>query len=140
LESNLNALNWFRIYSTKSASITTRIDAIQVLNSATVASSQRIGKKETKVTEVIPSSEGKSVTIYPNPYKDGTLSLDILGFESSNEVQLKITNLLGQVIHQEILTDKTHKELNLSGRLNEAVYFISLEAGENKVVKKLIVK
>jgi hypothetical protein len=137
---NLNALNWFRIYSTKSASITTRIDAIQVLNSATVASSQRIGKKETKVTEVIPSSEGKSVTIYPNPYKDGTLALDILGFESSNEVQLKITNLLGQVIHQEILTDKTHKELNLSGRLNEAVYFISLEAGENKVVKKLIVK
>jgi hypothetical protein len=82
----------------------------------------------------------KAVTLYPTPYKYGVLYLDITGFETSNKVHLKITNLLGQLIHQEILTDKTHKELNLSGRLNEAVYFISIEDGKNKLVKKLIVK
>jgi hypothetical protein len=57
-----------------------------------------------------------------------------------NEVHLKITNLLGQIIHQEKLTNKSHAELNLSGQLNESVYFISVEAGENKLVKKLFVK
>ncbi len=82
----------------------------------------------------------KSMALYPNPYKSGLLSLDIIGFNASNEVQLKITNVLGQLIHQEILIDTTHKELNLSGCPNEAIYFISIEAGENKLVKKLIVK
>jgi hypothetical protein len=57
-----------------------------------------------------------------------------------NEVHLKITNLLGQIIHQEKLTNKSHAELNLSGQINESVYFISVEAGENKLVKKLFVK
>lgn len=136
---NMNALNWFRIYDTKSASITTRIDAIQVIDATTFANSQR--KANTLGVDVPLINPGeKSVSIYPNPYKQGTLSIDIIGFESSNEVQLKITNVIGQVIHQEILTDTSHKELNLSGRLNEAVYFISIEAGENKIVKKLIVK
>jgi hypothetical protein len=137
---NLSALNWFRIYDTKSASITTRIDAIRVIDATTLANSQRKANTNLGVDVPLLNSEEKSVTIYPNPYKQGTLSIDIIGFESSNEVQLKITNLLGQVIHQEILTDTSHKELNLSGQLNESVYFISIEAGENKVVKKLIVK
>ncbi|QBN17847.1 DUF5010 domain-containing protein [Flavobacterium nackdongense] len=137
---NLNAINWFRLFSSKTASITTRIDAIQLLNSATVASSQRKANTLGTVENSLTNAATKSITVYPNPYKDGTLSLDILGFEASKAVQLKITNLLGQVIHQEILTDTAHKELNLSGRLNEAVYFISLEDGDNKIVKKLMVK
>ena len=105
------------------------IDELQVTNAPNLGTNQ--------VEEV---QKGKSIAVFPNPYKQGKLSLNIVGFEASNEVQLKITNLLGQLIHQEILTDKTHKELNLSERLNEAVYFISIEAGDNKVVKKLIVK
>ena len=137
---NLNAINWFRLFSPKTASITTRIDAIQVLNSATVASAQRKGIKGDSALAVDADQTEKSITVYPNPYKGGTLSVDITGFEASNEVQLKVTNLLGQLIHQEIVTDTKHKELNLSGRLNEAVYFISIEDGENKLVKKLIVK
>lgn len=105
------------------------IDELQVTNAPNLGTNQ--------VKDV---QREKSVDIYPNPYKDGILSMNIDGFEASNEVQLKITNLLGQVIYKEILTDKTHKELNLSERLNESVYFISIEAGKNKVVKKLIVK
>lgn len=136
---NLNAINWFRLFSSKTASITTRIDAIQVLNSATAASAQRKGVKSDSALAVDADPTEKSITVYPNPYKGGTLSIDITGFEASNAVQLKVTNLLGQLIHQEIVTDTKHKELNLSGRLNEAVYFISIEDGENKLVKKLIV-
>ncbi|WP_227873951.1 Ig-like domain-containing protein [Flavobacterium nackdongense] len=137
---NMSALNWFRIYDTKTASITTRIDAIQVMDASIPPSTQRKANTLGTVANERTNAATKSITVYPNPYKDGTLSLDILGFEASKAVQLKITNLLGQVIHQEILTDTAHKELNLSGRLNEAVYFISLEDGDNKIVKKLMVK
>jgi len=136
---NMSALNWFRIYDTKTASITTRIDAIQVMDASIAPSTQRKGSKGNAIIEAEHSKE-KSITVYPNPYKNGTLTVDFVGFEASNEVKLKITNLLGQLIHQEILTNTTHKELNLSGRLNEAVYFISIEGGENKLVKKLMVK
>ncbi len=136
---NMSALNWFRIYDTKTGSITTRIDAIEVIDVSTPPSSQRKSLSTNKVIEE-PSQEGLSVKIYPNPYRQGILSLDITGFESMNDVKIKVTNLLGQVIHQELLSDKTHKELNLSGKLNESVYFISVESGETKLVKRLIVK
>ena len=104
------------------------IDQLQVTNAANLGTNQS------------ESFQKKTVNLYPNPYKSGLLSLDIIGFESSKSVQLKIINVLGQLIHQEILTDTTHKELNLSGRLNETVYFISIEDGENKLVKKLIIQ
>ncbi|NDP28407.1 MAG: T9SS type A sorting domain-containing protein, partial [Flavobacterium sp.] len=137
---NMSALNWFRIYDTKTASITTRIDAIEVMDSSTPPSSQRKGVKTNKAIIEEPSQQGMSVKIYPNPYRQGILSLDITGFESMNDVKIKATNLLGQVIHQENATDKSHQELNLSGKLSESVYFISVESGETKLVKRLIVK
>jgi hypothetical protein len=136
---NLNALNWVRIFSTKTASITTRIDDIQIVTTAQ-SSSQRKANTLKNVTNEITTLEEKSIRIYPNPYKNGKLIVDLVGFDTNNEVQLKITNLLGQVIHQEKSTNKSQIELNLSGQLNESLYFISVEAGENKLVKKLIVK
>ncbi len=137
---NMSALNWFRIYDTKTGSITTRIDSIEVINVSTPPSSQRKGVKTNNAIIEEQSQEGMSIKVYPNPYSQGNLSLDITGFESMNDVKIKVTNLLGQVIHQELLSDKTHQELYLSGKLSEAVYFISVESGETKLVKKLIVK
>lgn len=103
------------------------IDELQVTNAANLGINQ------------LESLQKKTVNLYPNPYKGGSLSVALSGFEASQSIQLKITNALGQLIHQENLTDTTHNELNLSGRLNEAVYFISIEDGIQKVVKKLIV-
>ena len=137
---NMNALNWFRIYDTKTASITTRIDAIQILDNSIAASSQRIGKTLSTITNETSKSLGKSIRIFPNPYKQGKLEVNLNGFENAETVQLKITNLLGQLIHQEVLTDKSHNELNLSTQLTESVYFISVESDGVKIVKKLMVK
>lgn len=103
------------------------IDELQVTNAANLGINQ------------LESLQKKTVNLYPNPYKGGSLSVALSGFEASQSIQLKITNALGQLIHQENLTDTTHNELNLSGRLNEALYFISIEDGSQKVVKKLIV-
>ena len=136
---NLNALNWVRIFSTKTASITTRIDDIQIVTTAQ-SSIQRKANTLSNVTNEITTLEEKSIRIYPNPYKQGKLIVDLVGFDTNNEVQLKITNLLGQVIHQEKSTNKSQIELNLSGQLNEYVYFISVESADVKIVKKLLVK
>ena len=133
---NLNALNWFRIYNTKTASITTRIDAIQLVELASLA---RAPKISTSVND-IETAKSKSINIYPNPFKQGKLFFDIVGFEDMNNIQVRITNLTGQTIYQEQLTNKSHAELNLSKKLNESVYFISVESGDTKVVEKLIVK
>ncbi|NDP20548.1 MAG: carbohydrate-binding protein [Paludibacter sp.] len=132
---NLNALNWFRIYNTKTASITTRIDAIQLIETVV------INRAPSVISSVIDlkSNQNKSVNIYPNPFKQGKLSVDIIGFEELNNVQVKITNLMGQTIYHELLTNKSRMELNLKGKLNDSVYFISVESGDTKVVKKLVV-
>ena len=132
---NLNALNWFRIYDTKTTSITTRIDAIQLVETATM---NRAPSVVSSVSDV-QSAQNKSVNIYPNPFKQGKLSVDIVGFEDMNNVLVKIANLAGQTIYQEQLTNKSHIELYLSEKLNESVYFISIESGDKKVIKKLVV-
>ena len=113
---NLNALNWVRIFSTKTASITTRIDDIQIVTTAQ-SSIQRKANTLSNVTNEITTPEEKSIRIYPNPYKQGKLTVDLVGFDTNNEFQLQITNLLGQVIHQETFKDKSQIELNLSGQL-----------------------
>ncbi len=136
---NLNALNWFRIFSTKTASITTRIDGI-FITKTTGASAQRtkqtLAVQKLEVTDAVE----KSISIYPNPYRSGTLSVALKGFENSDNVQINITNLLGQIIHTEKVSNPTQVELNVSNKLTDSVYFISVESGENKLVKKLIVK
>jgi hypothetical protein len=80
----------------------------------------------------------KDFSIYPNPYKQGSLHLNLNGFDE--EISIKISNLLGQTIYQEQLTNKTHAELNFSGKLNESVYFISVESEQSKVTRKLVVQ
>ncbi|NDP20549.1 MAG: T9SS type A sorting domain-containing protein [Paludibacter sp.] len=131
---NLSAINWFRLYNSKSASITTRLDAIQVGPNL-----PQFVKGINKGNDFLSEPTGKSVNIYPNPFKQGKLSVEIAGFEDMDNVVIKITNLLGQTIYQEMLPNKTHLELNLPGKLNESVYFISVESGDTKVVKKLVV-
>ncbi len=84
--------------------------------------------------------DGKSFNIYPNPYSQGDLFIDMEGFESAGLVQVSILNLTGQVVCQQVLTGTTNEQLNLSGKLNESVYLVSIESGDSRVVKKLIVK
>ncbi len=82
----------------------------------------------------------KSVIIYPNPYKEGVLSLQLEGYESFKEVKVKIINLLGQTMHTEKASNPTQIDLNVSNKLTDSVYFISVESGDSKTTKKLIVK
>ncbi len=80
----------------------------------------------------------KDFSIYPNPYKQGNLHLNLNGF--NDEISIKVINLLGQTIYQEKFTSENNVELNLSGKLNDAVYFISVESGQSKVTRKFVVQ
>ena len=104
------------------------IDELQVTNAPTL--------NINKFKEV---QKEKSINIYPNPYKGGKLSVELKDFESQNEVKIKIINDIGQTIYQASATNPTKVELNPSQKLNESVYFISVESGGSKTVKKLIV-
>lgn len=81
-----------------------------------------------------------SVQIYPNPYRDGNLTVSATGFEYKTHTQLKITNLMGQIVYQQQLINTTTTTLDLSGILNEAIYIVSIETDNSKSFTKLVVR
>ncbi len=127
---NLNAINWFRIYNTKTASITTRIDAIRLgINSAIS------GIDDVRYLQ----NNTKSVRAYANALSRNNLSIDMLGFENTGKVEVKIINLMGQTVYQISSTNTSHIELNTSGILQKSVYLVSVESGQVKATCKLLI-
>jgi len=86
------------------------------------------------------SQNTKSVQIYPNPYRQGMVNINLSGFEDTSDRMLTITNLMGQVVCQHKLDSNTGILLDLTGKLNEAVYVVSVESDNVKVFTKLIVR
>jgi hypothetical protein len=89
---------------------------------------------------IVAMENKKSISIYPNPYKNGTLSIELAGFKNHNEVKIKIINSIGQTIYETTASNPTLVTLNPTQKLNASIYFVSIEAGNTQIVKKLIVK
>ncbi len=83
--------------------------------------------------------DGKTVNIYPNPIVYGNFSIDIIGFEDINDVQVKISNIMGQTVYQKKMNNPTRFDVNTSGIMEKSVYIVSVESGQIKVFKKFIV-
>ncbi len=124
---NLSAINWFRLYDTKSGSITTRIDAIEIINSDVN------GLNDLKNNKF-------ELHLYPNPLSQNELSLDVVGFNAMDNVQVRFTNLLGQIVYQKRIDNSEHIKVNTSGFLKKSIYFVTVESGQTKLIQKLIVK
>ena len=104
---NLNAINWFRMYSPKTAAITTRIDAIEVV----------VGTSASRVQQT------SKYSVYPNPVSN---ILFINGLEGTTKVSvLKIT---GEVL----FTTETTQSLSLK---NTAPGFYFLKIGNDSPIK-----
>ncbi|NDP20545.1 MAG: T9SS type A sorting domain-containing protein [Paludibacter sp.] len=97
-----------------------------------------IAVEATALNDIKSKKLEKDFSIYPNPYKQGNLYLNLNGF--NEEISIKISNLLGQTIYQEKSINKSHVEFNLSGKLNDAIYFISVESEQSKITRKLVVQ
>ena len=127
---DLAAINWFRIYSSGKVvgvNIKTRVDAIQ-LGTNSLSSINTT------------NANNKSFSIYPNPLTKSKLSIDLVGFQTSRNVQVKIVNLLGQTVFQKRVDYTNRLEINTSEMLKESIYFVTVEAGESKITQKLVVK
>jgi hypothetical protein len=87
---------------------------------------------------VSSDADGKSVRIYPNPLHTNKLSIDMVGFENSNNVEVKIINLLGQTVYHKNTKNTAHLDIDTLNLLSKSVYTVSVEAGSAKILNKLI--
>lgn len=86
------------------------------------------------------TNETKKVSIFPNPVADGTFTLATDGFKYDTNIRITITNSTGQEVYSHKLSDPSLTNINLTGKLSNAVYFVTVESDQSKVVKKLMVK
>ena len=83
-----------------------------------------------------PTITFNSLDLYPNPSNSGIITIDAKW--KGNTAALSVTDALGQRVYNQTLTDKTPQKINL-GALNNGMYLISLEVGDERLVKKFIV-
>jgi hypothetical protein len=126
---NFEAINWFRIYHSKTGVITTKIDAIEISGITNQAT-------PTVIHEI--NSIENSFYIYPNPVSiEGILTFHVKDAEIST---LKILNLNGQVVFSKNLHDAISYNLPLNKLLKSGVYIVSLSSKKTSVNQKLIVE
>lgn len=121
---DLNAINWFRIYDSKSGAITTRIDAIEIYNA--------------DISAVENTSISKTdVELYPNPAQS---QLNIRLLSNENLASVTIYDARGNTVYvnRENLQNTTSYQLNIS-HLNEGIYFVKINSNLKSITQKLII-
>jgi len=125
---DLSAINWFRRYQHKSDYVTTRIDAIRIVDLST------------GVSNYLYSNKKQSIRIYPNPIQDDLLHIDLNGFEPSGSSEVRITNLQGQVVFSKSVRNSSHVLINTGGVLSSSIYLVSIHSNNRVFTEKLMVK
>ncbi|NDP28849.1 MAG: T9SS type A sorting domain-containing protein, partial [Flavobacterium sp.] len=83
--------------------------------------------------------ETKTIALSPNPLNKDILAIDMHGFQNEKNIQIKVVNLAGQIVFATSVSKTDYFEINLAGKLSDAVYLVSVESGKTKIVKKLLV-
>jgi uncharacterized protein YjdB len=122
---DLSAINWFRIYRTKTTGVTTKIDQIIIVDGALSTDSN-----------ILLSG----VSVFPNPLKQDKLTIKVDGANTSEIFKVTISNLQGQVVYQTNFSGKSFIEINTAGWLKSAVYLVSVQSGQKISTTKLIVQ
>jgi len=83
-------------------------------------------------------SDAPSVAVYPNP-TSGEFKVELNGFASGSTLDLKVTNVLGQVVYNEngISSDNSTLEVNLNDQ-PEGLYSLEVSDGTNRYVQNVI--
>jgi hypothetical protein len=125
---NLAAINWFRIYGQKTGSVTTRIDAIQLLGNSDL-STDNFDKEN-------------SLAIYPNP-SDSEVYINFSLAESS-DVGVSIINFTGQTVLQNSdkkkLDSGSHTIKVPVDSLSKGVYLARIKINNRVLVRKVVIK
>jgi hypothetical protein len=85
------------------------------------------------------SNFAAAMNLYPNP-SDGLFNLYLELFKR-NDLEIKVTDLSGKVVFADLVRKALiyKEELDLS-ELSKGVYILSLQAGENKIFRKLVIQ
>jgi hypothetical protein len=85
------------------------------------------------LTGITQQSKGLKISAYPNPFKDVlTIALD----ESTLEATVKVMDITGKTVSEKIVTNE-HARFDLSA-LQTGIYFLEVNSGDQKTIKKLI--
>ena len=125
---NLGAINWFRLYNIKSGSITSKIDAIQLLNKSTTGS--RIDK----------ISKENTFELYPNPLTGNILTIELEAPVNFNKLEISVSNSLGQVFYTNTVDGAGQIQIDTSNWLKNSIYFVSVKSEVWKTSKILIAR
>jgi hypothetical protein len=92
------------------------------------------------VTAATPGAAAASLTVYPNPTRDGLLTLELSGYREA--VQVSVVNALGQRVYETTLSGTAltqHQTLNLS-HLATGVYLLQARTASGSVEQRRIVR
>lgn len=70
---------------------------------------------------------------------NGNLMLDLNGFENSGNVQIKILNVMGQVVFQKTENNPMQLEINTSTFTKNSIYIVLVEDKSSRVLQKIII-
>jgi hypothetical protein len=120
---DLNAINWFRIYDSKSGIITTRIDGIEIYNT-----------DYTSVEEL--RFDENEVNVYPNPVRD-QLNISFKAIVANNP-EITIYDYNGKAV-----VNKTFRNSQISNcqldvhELNAGLYLLKITTDKQTITKKI---
>ncbi|HEC41568.1 MAG TPA: T9SS type A sorting domain-containing protein [Bacteroides sp.] len=132
---DLSAINWFRIYDKKSGTLTTRVDAIQLIDPNAVNIPSTVNHSVDD-----GNSNIQSVNIYPNPLNQDILHIDVTSFNDMNTVDVTITNLLGQRVYSSTIWENQQHTIDTNKLLEAGVYIVTVKSGFSFTNTKLIKK
>ena len=97
---------------------------------------------DSKITTEVSSIEaiGSGISIYPNP-NTGEFNVNFEGITSSVDVNVKISNNVGQVVYESVLnlTSNHSETVNLNG-LDKGVYFMNVTKNNEKTTHRIVVQ
>tara|TARA_B100000780_G_C21006567_1_gene402912 strand:+ start:436 stop:750 length:315 start_codon:yes stop_codon:yes gene_type:complete len=81
-----------------------------------------------------------SISVSPNP-ADDYITISLANNLSDNDYLLNISNLLGQTVHSEYLTQQ-QTTVDLSYLVRKGIYFVNVldENTNTKIVKKIVLR
>jgi hypothetical protein len=124
---NLSSLNWFRFYATKSASLTTKVDAIQILTATASSKSAPMVEKQ---------SDG--FNMYPNPLSsDAMLTINVKGQGLSI---VKIYDMNGRMVYLKAIDASNSLNVFANEILKRGLYNVSVISNDAVMSKQLIVR
>lgn len=77
--------------------------------------------------------------MYPNP-TDGQFSI-IFGLSEAKDLQIEVLNVIGQQVFSKTFVEVKDQSINFDlSQVSAGVYFVTIQSGEDKISKKLVVR